>query len=125
MIERSVADIVAELRGYKAPGNTYMYGDYTDLTNAAADMLEHLAAKVKRLDTELDRTNERWLDLRVELERHDALRPPCPTCKGKKRVFSRMLDLGLGDGPEEVTVPCPENGGKCDGRVSWERIEDD
>jgi hypothetical protein len=39
----------------------------------AADRIGHLEAEVARLTGELDRTNERWLDLRVMLEAERAV----------------------------------------------------
>lgn len=103
VIERSVADIVADLRRFAG----WIQGRAGSLE--AADLLERLDARAKRLDTELDRTNERWLDLRVELERLDALRITCPTCYG----------IRYGVCGDDNRAPCPD----CtDGRMSWERM---
>lgn len=55
----------------------------------------------------------------------DALRPPCPTCDGKKVVTTTHRDDDQGRGESLTTVrsaPCPENGGNCDGRMSWEHM---
>jgi hypothetical protein len=49
----------------------------------------------------------------TELERIDALRPPCPTCGGRATVNADRFDH------DPLLIPCPD----CsDGRVPWERL---
>lgn len=106
MSERSIADAVADLR----IGGLVMT---PRLCNEAADLIE-------RLDADLSLSVAAHWEALKELRELDALRPPCQTCGGTHQVFSRMLDLGLGDGPEKVMKPCPD----CpdDGKASWEQM---
>lgn len=72
----------------------------------------------------LDRMNDEWNDDRIRLRELDNLRPPCPTCHANGGV-ERLATPDEVDNGCELGIafdPCPENGGNCDGRISWERM---